>query len=204
MLIPFPGALTLPSPHTLRALQIVPMAALLAGIGAVALFRLIWTALDARRSAPGRLAMVIVIVASVCVAGLQLRDQYRNYLVTYPDQIAGSFQDGGLQIAGYVYDQRNAYDRIYFTGLNQTYIYLLFAGPWNADDVHNSLQVQRRPPNFNTVTGLDNISFTDPPSSLTDRAGQELYRLPTRGGTTWVATAYTDPNGGRVLVVRPA
>lgn len=202
-LVPFPGALTLPSPHTLRALQIVPMAALLAAIGAVALVRLIATALDARRSASGRLAMAIVIAATVGVAGLQLRDQYRNYLVAYPDQIAGSFQDGGLQVAGYVYDQRKDYDRIYFTGLNQTYIYLLFAGPWDADDVHNNLQVRRHPPSFNDVTGIDNVSFADAPPSITRAGGHEVYRLRTRGGTTWVATAYTDPNGARVLVVRP-
>ena len=95
------------------------------------------------------------------------------------------------------------YDTVYVSGMNQGYIYLLFAGPWDPGAVHEDLAVNRNPPSFNTVTGIDNVQFSDPPEQLLRQRGETMFQIDRDGEPLFAAVAYTGSTGDRVLVVRP-
>jgi len=203
ILIPLPGALTLPSPHLLRSAQLIPIAAILSAIGLVAIVRVLWQATNASLQPAGRIGVAVIVAAGILVAVVQLSGQYRNYFQVWPDQTATAFQSGGLEAARYAYVHRSEYDMVYVSGMNQGYVYMLFAGPWDPNQVHDDLVVRRNPPSFNTVTEIENVRFTDPPSEATRGDSTVMFEYARGSDQLFSATAYTESDGGRVLVVRP-
>lgn len=202
-LIPLPGALTVPSPHLLRSAQLIPLAAVLSAIGLVAIVRVLWHVTHASLQPASRISVAVMVAAGMLVAGAQLSDQYENYFQVWPDQTATAFQSGGLEAAEYAYVHRSEYDLVYVSGMNQGYIYVLFAGPWDPNQIHDDLIVRRNPPSFNTATEVENVRFTDPPSEATRGDSRVVFEYVRGSDQLFSATAYTEPDGGRVLVVRP-
>lgn len=203
-LIPIPGAFTLPAPQFLRSAQLIPLGALVAAIGVVALMQWGWSVGRGGKGRLRRTGVLLLVAVGVGVAGTQLSDQYRNYFTRWPDQTASAFQAGGLEANRYAYLNRARYDTVYVTGMNQGYIYTLFAGPWDPSDVHEELSVIRNPPSFNVVTGIGNMRYSDPPDEDITRQGDIVFQATRGTDVLFTATAYQTPTGESILVVRPA
>ncbi len=200
-LYPIPGALTLPpTAHLGRATHLIPLLALVAGCGIVAIWDL------ARRT---RLSWTVGI-AGLLLAGVWGVDLASRYLYYFRDfagerRVAEYFQYGAEQAVTYAASHEPEYDQIWLDDVNEPYAYVLFYTRWPPTELHDGLQVERHPPLFNEVKTLGKYRFDVPledydlgdvrdVAEVRDPAGRPAFTLQDAA----VAGA------GRVLLVRRA
>jgi hypothetical protein len=200
-LYPLPGSLTLPGPHLGRGAQLIPLLALIAATGAVAIADSIkWLFHKAPTTAARCVVACTLIMTSTL--GLELLGRYRDYFYEYAKRksVVNYFQYGLEQALGYARAHEREYDEIWVANENQPYIYVLFLNRWPPSDVHRSLSVRRDPPKFNEVEAIGKYRFGDPgikPNELVllysvqDPTDRTVYEV--RGGKT--------PDRGQVLFV---
>ncbi|HET8628679.1 MAG TPA: glycosyltransferase family 39 protein [Thermomicrobiales bacterium] len=200
-LYPVPGALTVSSPHALRAASLIPLAAVVAAAGAVAVLDLAHSLLRAARPVLLRGALALLIALGGVPLGLELARQYANYARDYPREVAPLFQYGLAQMVAYARAHEGEYDEIWFSGASAPYIYVLFYDRWPPSDAHASLVVRRAPPRFNRVDALGKYHFGEP----ADLGGRQLPVLYTvdepAGGIAFAARGGPTPAHGRVLFI---
>jgi 4-amino-4-deoxy-L-arabinose transferase-like glycosyltransferase len=189
VLYPAPGMLTVPTPHTLRAAHLLPLLALIGGVGGVAL----WDC-GRRLLAPVAPAVRWGAAAAVLAAGAlalgELAGRYHHYFTAYPRAVARHFQYGLREALAYARAHEQEYDEIWVTDANQPYIYVLFFSRWPPSDVHRHLVVRRDPPAFNEVQAIGRYRFGPLPDTTAaalaplftvfDPAGRAAYTV--RGG----------------------
>lgn len=200
LLYPIPGSITVPSPHVLRAAHVIPIGAMVAGVGAVAIADLVSRYRVARPRlafAAAGLAFVVVLSVSVELAG-----NYRFYFGAYRDEVAEQFHSGAGEALAYVDQHDPEVDEIWLPGdMNSVYIYVLFYRRWSPEDVHRNLVVHRDPPNWNRVESIGKYRFGDPPQFLANGV-RYTSRLP--DGTAAYEVISGSSEAKRVLVLRQA
>jgi 4-amino-4-deoxy-L-arabinose transferase-like glycosyltransferase len=201
VLYPVPGSITVPSPHTLRAAHLIPLAALVAAGGAGALVDALRKLFSSRAPAFVRGALAVVLLTGAAGFGGEAFGRYRNYFVDYPAQSAPYFRYGLRQALTYARAHQDEYDAVWVTGINQPYIDVLFYSRWPPNDVHRHLQVRRNPPWFNQVDGIGKYRFREEP----DTGPTQLALLYTvsypNGGVAWEVRGGTTDDGERMLFV---
>ncbi len=191
VLYPVPSALTIPSPHLGRAVHLIPLLALIGALGAVAI--IIGLGRLRRWSQPlARAAVLSVAVLFALSLGLELSARYRDYFVAYPHRanVLQYFEYGLEPALQYAFAHEAEYDEIWIADTNEAYIYVLFYGQWSPSVVHEILQVDRHPPEFNEVETLGKYHFGDSSSikalrlpvlhAVRDATGNARYEV--RGG----------------------
>ncbi len=188
-LYPIPGALTLPSPHLGRAVHVIPLLALIGGLGAVAMAICLRQLAGQSRSL-ARAAVVSTAVLFTLSIGAELSARYRDYFLAYPRRadVLQYFEYGLEPALRYAFTHEAEYDEIWVADTNEAYIYVLFYGRWSPGVVHNILRVQRHPPEFNEVEALGKYHFGD-------ASGLKALHLP-------VVDTVVDPTGHARYEVR--
>lgn len=122
LIAPIPAALSIPSPHALRSLNMLPMPQLLVALGIVWVFSILYKMRE-------RFIVGVVLLFIVCVSFYNYLFQY--YVVT-PKFSAHDWGDGYRQLTSYVFAHQNDYDKVIISGYNwQPYIYFLFYRSYN-------------------------------------------------------------------------
>lgn len=156
VLYPAPGALTLPSPHTLRAAHVIPILSLVTATGITASADLIRWLMGRAQPAATRAVMALVLTIASLPLVQELLIRYYDYFAVYPDKVRVQFQYG-LQLAlEDAFAHEADYQEIWISDTNQPYIYVLFYRRWSPSEVHERLQVRRGPPAFNAVGQFGN------------------------------------------------
>jgi len=208
LLYPVPGSLTIPtpplvSPHLARGVHLIPLLALVDGLGLVILIDLgkrVW-----RSGSPliARYLSVFLLIGLFSAVTLELGFRYKNYFTAYSlrSDVRSYFRYGLEDALAFVQAHQSDYDEVWIsdTNIDQPYIYLLFYAKWPPSDVHQNLQIRRAPPDFNEVNAFGKYHFGDLPAdhlndlvllySSQDLDGRTLYQV--RGGVL--------PKQGRVL-----
>jgi hypothetical protein len=199
LIAPLPASLTQPSPHAYRAALIAPLYALLAGLGAAALLRLLARISQAwqRRAAEAALA-ALVVLALAWQAGTWFRDDARDY----PPRQAWENQDGLLEAMNRAVAYAPSFDEVWIShqGTNEPYIYLLAARPMPPAQAQSQIRVTREPGHFNAITSIGKYHFVRVDGipkqlpmleAITDRYGGAAFLL-----QPW------QHDGKRILVIR--
>jgi len=201
-LYPIPGFLTLPSPHSLRAIHLILLGTIIAAAGAGALWDLAQRALSRTPTPVRRTILAALAVAALLPITYELVTRYEDYFVRYPTEVAAGFQYGLEQALGYASTHEGEYDEIWVTDTNQPYIYVLFFNAWPPDEVHNTLQVSRHPPDVSQVYAFSKYHFLSLPPEIVPAKLPLLETIPEPDGTAaYFVRGGTVPNHGRVLVI---
>ncbi len=201
VLYPAPGSVTVPSPHTFRAVHVIPLLAIVSACGIVAVIDVLRGWRPARAPLLGHGAAAALAAATVCATAVELGLRYHDEFGAYRTEAAPAYQYGMQQAIAYTREHEAGYDEIWITDVNEPYIYLLFFTAWPPDDVHRNLQVHRAPPASNQVTVFHQYRFESLPpgvdiaslpvlETIRDPGGGPAYRI--RGG---------EPAGRRLLVI---
>jgi 4-amino-4-deoxy-L-arabinose transferase-like glycosyltransferase len=206
LLYPIPGSLTVDSPHTLRGAQLVPLSAVLAGLGLTAIIDLARRAVQGRGTALARAVPIGVAVAVAVVVALELRTRYMDYFVDYPAKVGSYFEYGMEDALRFVQAHESEYDDLLIADINQAYIYVLFYSKAPPALVQQTLQVRRNPPEFNHVDTFGKYRFVGlrerPPRNVPGEPLGVLHSVHYPDGRTafevigWVAR-----DGKRTLLV---
>jgi 4-amino-4-deoxy-L-arabinose transferase-like glycosyltransferase len=208
-LYPIPGSLTMPNPagsgmNLSRAIHLIPLLALIAAVGAVALADVAKRALQNMSTTIRRGALALLLVVASILIGMELFARYADYFESYPRRTSTArfFQYELQQALGFARAHEAEYDQIWITGGNEPYIYVLFYNQWPPSDVHQQLVIRRAPPAFNQIETIGKYHFGDPSNikpdalaileTIRDPDGKPVYEV--RGGES--------NERGRVLVVR--
>ncbi len=123
LIAPIPAALSIPAPHALRSLNMLPMPQLLFAIGVVWFFSIL----------PQRTRLTTAVVMFLIV-GFSFYYYLVQYYVVTPKTAAHDFADGYKQLTNYVFAHENNYDKVIISGYNwQPYIYFLFYKKYDPD-----------------------------------------------------------------------
>lgn len=115
-----PGAFSVNQPNTLRTLVAAPAFSLLSGLG------LIYAIQKVRRNLPRWATPIAVLIACGIFIAAFPKFHYA-YFVDNPTKNALSFGDGYKQMAAYVHEHKDDYDRIYISGYYwRPYIFMLY------------------------------------------------------------------------------
>jgi 4-amino-4-deoxy-L-arabinose transferase-like glycosyltransferase len=202
LLYPIPGSLTLPNPQTLRAAHLLPLNALIAAAGAVALFELAARLLNPAPELVRRGVLAILVLVALVPMHNEWHDRIRYYFDTYPTAVAKYFQFGLQQALEYARAHASGFDEIWVTDTNQPYIYVLFLNQVSPNDVHTSLPVVRDPPQFNQVPAFENYRFLGLPPGVTAESLPLLTTvLAPDGSVAYQVRGGTAPNGRRVMLI---
>ena len=198
-LYPLPGMMTLPNPHVLRAVHVIPLLALAGGLGAVSAWDTVAALARAKRPAwdlapAGALAAAVLAVA----VGLELRARYDDYFRRYPTQVAADFRYGIRDALAYAGSHASDYDEVWLDDSNSSYVYVLFYNRWEPSDVHRDRVVHRKPPDWNRVDSIGAYRFGAPPA-FEREATLHTSHLP-GGGAAYAVVSGTS-EGKRVLMV---
>lgn len=203
VLYPVPGVLTVGAPHLGRAAHVIPLLALLAGLGGTAL----WDAASRLRRRLGEPRGPAVLVGlgalGLGIVVLELGLRYRDYFTEYARRpaVLWYFQYGLADALAYARARRAEYDVIWVTGANQGYMYELFHGRWSPSDVHHLLQVRRSPGRLNAVEGIGMYRFGAPSTvRLADPRLLHTVRDPT-GRVTCLISSGRGADGKRAMVI---
>lgn len=200
-LYPIAGAATLPNPQVLRAVHVLPLAALVAGLGAVAIFDFV------RASVPERnrnLALAVggaLAAVTLVLGGSELWRQYDNYFNRYPDQVAEKFHYGMRDALTYIGETESQYDQVWLRQQDSAYIYVLFYQRWDPSDAHNNLLVHRHAPDWNNVESLGKYHFGDPPDLQRDAV---VFISRYRDGSAAYQVVSATSDGQRILILEHA
>jgi hypothetical protein len=203
VLYPLPGVLTVGAPHLGRAAHLIPLLALLVGVGGASL----WDgALRLRRRLGKRLGSPVLVGLGALTLGVvayELGLRYRDYYAQYARRpaVLWYYQYGLAEALAYARARRAEYDVIWVTGANQGYMYELFHGRWAPSDVHDLLRVRRSPGRLNEVAALGKYRFGNPPGPrLADRRLLHTVTDP-NGSASCLISAGRTPEGQRVMVI---
>jgi 4-amino-4-deoxy-L-arabinose transferase-like glycosyltransferase len=201
-LYPLAGTLTLPAPHTLRAVHLLPLTAIIAASGALALWDVAGRILSQAPAIARRAALAALVIAAVIPVHNELHARYRTYFDDYPNQVARQFQYGLQQALEYAQAHAGEYDEIWVTDTNQPYIYVLFFNRVSPNDVHRMLPVIRDPPQFNQVPAFEKYRFGGLPAGVTADSLPVLTTiLLPDGGVAYQVRGGTTPGGRRVMLI---
>jgi hypothetical protein len=199
MIAPLPASLTQPSPHSYRAATIAPLYALLAGMGAALLWRLLERVANLRLRRAAQVAGASVLgVALAWQAGVWFRD----YTQGYPPQRAWENQDGLLDAMTRAVALAPRYDEVWisYDDINEPYIYLLAARPMPPAEAQARIAVTRRPGHLNDITSVGSfkfVSMADVPREL-----PAIEAVPDHfGGPAFVLQVW-ERDGKRILILR--
>lgn len=196
---PLAASLTQPSPHTYRAATIAPLYALLAGLGAATVWRLLGKIPRAPlRRAIQAGASVALIAALAWQAGAWLRD----YTQVYPAQVATANQDGLIEAMERAIGHAADFDEVWisYQNINEPYIYLLAAQPMPPAQAQRQLAVTRRAGHFNDITAIGGYHFAD--LAAIPRRLPVLEAIPDQfGGPAFVLQEWRQ-DGKRILLLR--
>jgi 4-amino-4-deoxy-L-arabinose transferase-like glycosyltransferase len=172
VLYPLPGSLTQPSPHVLRGSHLIPLAAIIAGVGMNALVeagRYLWH--RSQRTVALGPPLLASLALGLLPAVAQAAPRLRDYFQAYPREVETDFQYGLKPAYEYMLAHQEEYDEIWASArqINQPYIFALFYGKWPPSKVHVTLVVRREPPAPNAVLSIGKFRFEDlPMDSLRD------------------------------------
>jgi len=206
LLYPIPGSLTvttppLVNPHLSRAIHLIPLLALVDGIGAMVLVDWVKHVWRSNSLPIAKYFSIFLLIGLFSAATLELSFRYKNYFTAYllRSDVRSYFRYGLKDALAYVQAHQSDYDEIWITDVDQPYIYLLFYAKWPPSDVHQNLQVRRAPPAFNEVTAFGKYHFGDLPAvNFNDLV--LLYRSQDSDGRTWYQVrGGVIPERGRVL-----
>jgi 4-amino-4-deoxy-L-arabinose transferase-like glycosyltransferase len=205
-LYPVPGSLTFPSPHTSRGIQFLPLVAVIAATGIVAIADAATALLRRSDAITKRRAVVVAAVLISLPLGVELWARFDNYFNLYPERVAFEFQAGLGDALAYARAEAAAYDEIWVTDTNQPYIYVLFYERQPPPQVHRELRAQRDPGLFNYVARVGKYRFPAyPPRASTPLplgTFATLYTVPGPDGrTTYEVRGGTAVDGKRVLII---
>jgi 4-amino-4-deoxy-L-arabinose transferase-like glycosyltransferase len=199
-LYPVAGMLTLPSPHVLRAVHVMPLAVIVAAMGIIGAVDLIREVFLQRR--PMLVAATAVFAVAMGMAlGAELAVRYEYYFNRYPNEVAENFRYGTRDAIQYAAQHESEYDEVWLNDNNSSYIYLLFYRRWDPSDVHNNLLVKRHAPDWNQTISIGKYHFGEP--SLTS-APREVFASKHAGKANGYRVSAATTNEGRVLVIEPA
>jgi hypothetical protein len=196
VLAPVPGALTVPSPHTLRGSPLIPLGLLVCAMGATPLVDTLvgnWRRPGWR--AHGAVALIMLLLLPFTEASVRLG----RYFVEYPAIGATAFSSGIAETIAWVAPRAADYDEVW---LPFPYNYYLFYQAVPPSEVHVNLAVRRTPGKFDSIPAYGRYHFgTPPPADVAAFAPQTTIRG--HGGTARyeIGTAST-PDGRRLLVAR--
>jgi hypothetical protein len=196
LIAPLAASLTQPSPHAYRAATIAPLYALLAGVGAAVLWRLL-ERVARRRVAQG-------VVAGLLVGGLawQAGAWFRDYTGSYPPRRAWENQDGLAEAIERAITRARDFDEVWisYEEVNEPYIYLLAARPMPPAEAQARIEVRRRPGHLNDILGVGPYRFASMDGVPRDLPA--LDAIPDSfGGPAFVVQGW-EQGGKRVLIVR--
>jgi hypothetical protein len=161
VLYPVPGAFTIPNPHVLRAVHVLPLVALLTGIGTGVVIEYLVNTPRMRSGLRNALAASLLVVLLACA--VEVAGRYESYFTGYSGEVAEEFHYGMPDALAYVEAIEGDYDEVWIRHQNSAYIYLLFYRRWDPSDVHRGLVVRRNPPDWNVVESIGRYRFGDPP-----------------------------------------
>lgn len=116
LIAPIPSALSVPSPHALRSLNILPIPQLLAALG------IIFVLYSLRKT----YRKLFIAFLSLVITIFLVRYLYFYYKVT-PNTSSSYWADGYKQLTQYVFGNEDKYDKVVISGhWWQPYIYFLF------------------------------------------------------------------------------
>jgi len=167
-LYPIPGTLTLPpTAHLGRATHLIPLIAIITAGGGVALADLVIRSLRERAAIIAKSSVWAGAVVATALLGVDLLGRYDYYFNRYGDvdHVADYYQYGVEQAVRYAHEHEAEYDEIWLTDINEAYIYVLFYTRWPPTQVHQTIEVQRHPPEFNEVEKLGKYNFGALPSA---------------------------------------
>jgi 4-amino-4-deoxy-L-arabinose transferase-like glycosyltransferase len=116
LIAPLPAAFSVPAPHSLRSLNMIPMLQVLIAFG------IIWTLFKIGKKY--RKAAIAVFIG----IGLYFFTNYLSiYFGTYPAYSSRQWADGYKELASYVFENEKEYEKVLITGHYwQPHIYFLF------------------------------------------------------------------------------
>ena len=198
VLYPIPGAFTLPNPHVLRAVHILPLAALAAGIGMGVTIDYIRSE-SARLRSPTMVRSLVAALFLILVLGaVELSNRYDRYFGEYPREVAEEFHYGMGEALAYVKMIEADYDEVWIRHQNSAYIYVLFYREWDPSDVHRNLVVRRNPPDWNVVESIGRFHFGDAPGF---QRQETLFMTYEPSGVPAYEVVAGSSAGGRTLVI---
>ena len=199
VLAPVPGAMTVPSPHTLRGSPLIPLGLLACALGAMPL-------LDALRrnwrQPQWRLrAAVALLVALLALPFGEGSARVGRYFVDYPAVGAAGFSAGIGETISWVVPRATEYDEVW---LPFAYNYYLFYQAVPPSEIHRNLAVGRVTGGFNRIPAYGRYHFgAPPPADMGTFASQTVIPGPD-GAARYEIGAATTVDGRRLLVARLA
>jgi 4-amino-4-deoxy-L-arabinose transferase-like glycosyltransferase len=196
-LAPIPGALTVPSPHTLRGSPLIPLGLLICALGATPLLDLLQ-----RQRRPrswrgfGAIAAVIILLA---LPFIESASRLERYYREYPAIGASQFSAGIAEVTAWVAPRASEYDEVW---LPFPYNYYLFYQAVPPSEIHVSLEVRRTTGRFNQIRAYGRYRFEMPLTNLTGFTPQTTIHGPD-GVARYEIGPATAGDGRRLLVARP-
>ncbi|MEO7909926.1 MAG: hypothetical protein ABIV47_09770 [Roseiflexaceae bacterium] len=199
LIAPLPASLTQPSPHSYRAALIAPLYALLAGLGAAAILKLLASISQARAR---RIAQVAAATVLVVTLAWQAGAWFRDYVREYPPRQAWENQDGLLEALTRAIRYAPSFDEVWisYQNINEPYIYLLAAQSMPPSQAQAELRLTREPGHFNAITSIGKYYFIrveDIPKQL-----PMLEAIPDRYGGAAFLLQEWQHDGKLILIVR--
>lgn len=128
LIAPIPAAFSVPAPHALRSLSMIPMLQLLIALGA---FWVIFKVGEKYRAA------LSAIIIGICL--FFVINYLSIYFGGYGNKSSSDWADGYKQLTTYVFENENKYDKILISGHYwQPYVYFLFYKKYDPSMFQNS------------------------------------------------------------------
>lgn len=116
LLAPIPASLSVPSPHALRSLNILPMIQILSALGIIVLYLFL--------KKPARYIFLVLLLLCSSYFFIRYLDLYYNHAAKIASK---DWADGYKQLTNYIFENEDKYGRIIVTGQYwQPYMYFLF------------------------------------------------------------------------------
>lgn len=160
VLYPLPGAVSVPSPASVRVIHGIPPIVLSAVFGGYWLYTVVLNRVN-WQSRIGRRAMLAIGAGVIVVLFVAQSAQHLDrYFSRYGDESATDFHDGFEEAVNFALRNQQLYDEIWIAHVNEPYIYFLFQGQMDPAGARERFTILRDPNGYNWVTELDNFRFT--------------------------------------------
>jgi hypothetical protein len=202
LLSPLAASLTERNPNVFRAATIIPVYALLVGLGASALWQ-IAARLPGQAPWLVRAAGAVVFVAALV---WPFSRWYTDLVQHYPARVAATwfFADNVLLAMERVVEHAPDYDEIWLDTdtIGRPYIYLLAARPMPPRESQSQIVVERRPAAVNEITRIGPYHFGDLNRAQVPIDLPALAAIPEQAGNFGYVFLEWNRDGRRILVVR--